>query len=191
MLRLHTRSSKILEYNDRCKRLFVNPRDRENNMSIFTKGNLALVLIGIFVSGLSGWSIAAYASEKPPFDVDWACNLIMESVVKGQHKKNLPQEIEVVNPTQQTVRLVFKPVVKDWKFVQFSVLDHSGSKITEARATPPCNFISIRSLVKTADGDPAIASFGPNLKKLGYEPQNPPFVLSEASFIDHRSRCWL
>jgi hypothetical protein len=40
-------------------------------------------------------------------------------------------------------------------------------------------------LVKTADGDPAIASFGPNLKKLGYEPQNPPLVLSES--IRHRS----
>ena len=162
MLRWHARSSEFVEYNDRCKRLCVNPRDRDNTLSIFTKDNLALVLFGIFVSVLSGWSIAAYASEKPPFDVDWACNLIMESLVKGQHKENLPQEIEVVNPTQQTVRLVFKPVVKDWKFVQFSVLDHSGSKITEARATPPCNFISIRSLVKTADGDPAIASFGQN-----------------------------
>ena len=40
-------------------------------------------------------------------------------------------------------------------------------------------------MVKTADGDPAIASFGPNLKKLGYEPQNPPLVLSES--ILHRS----
>ena len=185
MLRLHTRSSKIVKYNDRCKRLCVNPRDRDNTLRIFIKDNLALILTGIFVSVLSGCSKAAYASEKPPFDVDWACSLIKESVVKGQQKEDLSQEIEVVDPTQQTVRLEFKPVVKDWKFVQFSVLDHSGSTITEARATPPCNFISIRSLVKTADGDPAIVSFGPNLKKLGYEPQNPPFVLSDS--ILHRS----
>jgi hypothetical protein len=93
--------------------------------------------------------------------------------------------MEEINPKQQNVKLVFKPAVNNWKFVQYSILDHNGLKITEARATPPCNFISIRSLVKTADGDPAIASFGPNLKKLGYEPQNPPLVLSES--IRHRS----
>ena len=75
--------------------------------------------------------------------------------------------------------------MSSWKFVQYSILDNDGLKITEARATPPCNFISIRRLVKTADGDPAIESFGPNLKKLGYEPQNPPLVLSED--IRHRS----
>ena len=185
MLRLHTRSRKIVQYYDRFKSLCVNPRDRDNILSTFTKDNLALVLIGILVSVLSGRPIAAYASEEPPFDVDWACKLIKESVAKGHHKNKLSREINVVNPTQPTVRLVFKPVVEDWKFVQFSVLDYSGSTITEARATPPCNFISIRSLVKTADGDPVIASFGPNLKKLGYEPQNPPFVLSEN--ILHRS----
>ena len=173
MLRLDTRSSKILEYNDCCKRLRVNPRDRDNTLSIFTKGNLVSVLISVFVLVLSGWSIVAYASDEQPFDVDWACNLIMESVAIGHHNEKLSREIEVVNPTQQTVKLVFNPVVKDWKFVQFSVIDHSGLKVTEARAIPPCNFISIRSLVKTADGDPVIASFGPNLKKLGYEPQNP------------------
>ena len=98
MFRWHTRSGEIAEYNDRCKRLCVNPRDRDNTLNIFTKDKLALVLIGIFVLVLSRWSIAAYASEKPPFDVDWACNLIMESLVQGQHKENLPQEIEVVNP---------------------------------------------------------------------------------------------
>ena len=190
MLRLDTRSRKILEYNDYCKRLRVNPRDRDNNLSIFTKGNLVSVLIGIFVSVLSGWSIVAYSSEKQPFDVDWACNLIMESVAIGHQKENLSQEIEVVNPTQQTVKLVFNPVVKDWKFVQFSVLDHSGSKVTEARAIPPCNFISIRSLVKTADGDPAIASFGPNLKSLVMSHKILPWSYLRASFIDHRSRCW-
>tara|TARA_B100000989_G_C19502778_1_gene455012 strand:- start:1456 stop:1662 length:207 start_codon:yes stop_codon:yes gene_type:complete len=34
-------------------------------------------------------------------------------------------------------------------------LDPNGSAISEAPATPPCDFISIRSLVKIADGDPA------------------------------------
>ena len=94
---------------------------------------------------LSGCSIAAHASEKPPFDVDWACNLIMESVARGQRKEKFSQEIEAKNPKRQTVKLVFKPPVNDWKFVQFSILDHSGAAITEARATPPCNFISARS----------------------------------------------
>ena len=154
-------------------------------MSIFTKGNMIFVLISIVMSVLPGWSISVHASEKLPFDVDWACNLIMESVARGQRKEKFSQEIEAKNPKRQTVKLVFKPPVNDWKFVQFSILDHNGSTITEARATPPCNFISIRSLVKTADGDPAIASFGPNLKKLSYEPQNPPLVLSES--ILHRS----
>ena len=40
-------------------------------------------------------------------------------------------------------------------------------------------------MVKTADGDPAIVSFGPNLKKSGYELQNPPLVLSKS--VIHRS----
>ena len=172
-------------YNDHCKRLCVNPEGRGNTLNTFTKGHQIFVLIGIFMSVFSGCSISVHASEKLPFDVDWACNLIMEAVAGGHHKEKFSQEIEVVNPKQQTVKLEFKPVVSDWKFVQFSILDHSGAAITEARATPPCNFISARSLVKTADGDPAIASFGPNLKKLGYEPQNPPLVLSES--ILHRS----
>ena len=182
---VHARSSAIAAYNDRLKRLCVNPRDRDNSLSISIKGNVGLVLISIFVSVLVGWSISLNASEKPPLDVNWACNLIMDTVTSGHHKENLSQEMEAINPKQQTVNLVFKPAVNNWNFVQYSILDHNGLKITEARATPPCNFISIRSLVKTADGDPAIASFGPNLKKLGYEPQNPPLVLSES--IRHRS----
>ena len=182
---VHARSSAIAAYNDRLKRLCVNPRDRDNSLSISIKGNVGLVLISIFVSVLVGWSISLNASEKPPLDVNWACNLIMDKVTSGHHKENLSQEMEAINPKHQTVNLVFKPAVNNWKFVQYSILDHNGLKITEARATPPCNFISIRSLVKTADGDPAIVSFGPNLKKLGYEPQNPPLVLSES--IRHRS----
>jgi subtilisin family serine protease len=43
----------------------------------------------------------------------------------------------------------------------------------------------VRSLVKTTDGNQAIVSFGPNLTKLGYEPQNPPLVLSKS--VIHRS----
>ena len=146
---------------------------------------MAVLLIGIFVSVSFGLSTSLHASEKPPLDVDWACNVITELASQGDRIENFTRNTEVVNPEQQTVKLLFKPAVTEWKVVQFSVLDHNGSTITEARATPPCNFISIRSLVKTADGDPAIASFGPNLKKLGYEPQNPPFVLSEN--VTHRS----
>ena len=132
-----------------------------------------------------GWSISLHATEKPPLDVEWACNLITGLEARDDRNEKLIRNIEVVSPEQQTVKLVFKPAVTEWKVVRFSILDHNGSTITEARATPPCNFISIRSLVKTADGDPAIASFGLNLKKLGYEPQNPPLVLSES--IHHRS----
>ena len=133
----------------------------------------------------SGWSISLNASEKPPFEIDWACNWIMGSAEVGNKNELLTQEIEAVNPEQQIVKVVFKPAVTDWKVAQLSILDPDGSAITEARATPPCHFISIRSLVKTADGDPAIVSFGPNLKKLGYETQNPPLVLSKS--IIHRS----
>ncbi len=132
-----------------------------------------------------GWSISLHATEKPPLDVEWACNLITGLEARDDRNEKLIRNIEVVSPEQQTVKLVFKPAVTEWKVVQFSILDHNGSTITEARATPPCNFISIRSFVRTADGDPVIASFGPNLKKLGYEPQNPPFVLLES--VTHRS----
>ena len=163
----------------------VNLGNRDNNLSILIKGNLVLVLIGIYVSVSLGCSISLQASEKPPLDIDWACKLIMGSVSKGNKNEKFIQETEAVNPERQTVNLVFKPSISDWKVVQLSILDSTGSAITEARATPPCHFISIRSLVKTADGDPAIVSFGPNLKKLGYEPQNPPMVLSES--VIHRS----
>ena len=146
---------------------------------------MAVLLIGIFVSISFGLSTSLHASEKPPLDVDWACNVITELATQGDRTENFTRNTEVVNPEQQTVKLLFKPAVTEWKVVQLSVLDHNGSTITEARATPPCNFISIRSLVKTADGDPAIASFGPKLKKLGYEPQNPPFILLEN--VTHRS----
>ena len=146
---------------------------------------MAVLLIGIFVSVSFGLSTFLHASEKPPLDVDWACNVITELATQGDRIENFTRNAEIVNSEQQTVKLLFKPAVTEWKVVQFSILDHNGSTITEARATPPCNFISIRSFVKTADGDPVIASFGPNLKKLGYEPQNPPFVLSES--VTHRS----
>ena len=146
---------------------------------------MVVLLTGIFVSVSFGLSMSLHALEKPPLDVNWACNVITELATQGDRIENSTRNIEVVNPEQQTVKLLFKPAVTEWKVVQFSILDHNGSTITEARATPPCNFISIRSLVKTANGDPAIASFGPNLKKIGYEPQNPPFVLSEN--VTHRS----
>ena len=172
-------------YDNRRKTLCVNPRVRGNALSVLIKGNVVLVLVGIFVSVLSGRSISLHASEKPPFDVDWACNLIMGPVDRDQKSEKFTAEIEAVNPEQQTIKLVFKPAATDWKVVQLSILDRNGLTLTVARATPPCNFISVRSLVETTDGDPVIASFGPNLKKLGYEPQNPPLVLSES--ITHRS----
>ena len=109
----------------------------------------------------------------------------METVSKGNKNEKFTQETEAANPERQTVKLVFKPSLPDWKVVQLSILDSNGLAITQARATPPCHFISIRSFVKTADGNPAIVSFGPNLKKLGYEPQNPPLVLSDS--VTHRS----
>ena len=171
--------------NDRCESFCVNPTGKENTLNIFIKRNVVVLLVGIFVSVSFGLSTSLHASEKPPLDVDWACNVITELATQGDRIKNFARNTEVVNPEQQTVKLLFKPAVTEWKVVQLSILDHNGSTITEARATPPCNFISIRSLVKTADGDPAIASFGPNLKKLGYEPQNPPFDLSEN--VTHRS----
>ena len=172
-------------YDNRRKTLCVNPRVRDSALSVLIKGNVVLVLVGIFVSVLSGSSVSLHASEKPPFDIDWACNLIMGPMARDQKNENFTAEIEAVNPEQQTVRLVFKPAATDWKVVQLSILDRNGLILTVARATPPCNFISVRSLVETTDGDPVIASFGPNLKKLGYEPQNPPLVLSES--ITHRS----
>lgn len=171
--------------NDRLLRFGVNPRNKDNTLRIYTKGNVSLVLVGIFVSTLPGWPMYVYASKKPPFDFDLACNLIIESAATRHRKEDISQKIELVNPKQKNVKLVFKPFVSDWKFVQFSVLDRSGSTITEARATPPCNFISIKGLVMTADGDPAIASFGSNSEKLGNELQNPPLVLSKN--ILHRS----
>ena len=167
------------------KTLFVNKKVRDNTLSVLIKENLILVLIGIFVSVSSGWPISPQASEQPPFDIDWACNLITESASVNQKNEELTREIEPENAEQQTVKLLFKPAVTDWKVAQFSILDPNGLTLTQARVTPPCNFVSVRSLVKTADGDPVIASFGPKLKKLSYEPQNPPLVLSES--ITHRS----
>ena len=119
-------------YNDRRKSECVNPRDRDNTLSIFIKGNVILVLMGIFVMVSSGWSISLNASEKPPFDIDWACNWIMGSAEVGNKNEKLTREIEAVNPERQTVKVVFKPAVTDWKVAQLSILDPDGSAITKA-----------------------------------------------------------
>lgn len=156
VLRLLIKSSENVAYNGHRKRFCVNPGDKDTTMSVFTKGNMSLVLIGIF---MSGWSISLHASEKLPLVIDGACKLFKDLVATGHVKEKSSQEIEAENPTKQTEKLVFKPAVSDWKFDQLSISDHSGSTITEAQATPPCNSISIRSLVKTTNGDPAIASF--------------------------------
>ena len=179
------RFSQIAVNIDRREDMCVNLRGRDNSLRILTKVNLVSVLIGIFVSVSLGWSISLQASEKPPLDINWACKLIMGSVTKGKKTEKLNRETEAVNSGRQAVKLVFKPSVTDWKVVQLSIFDSNGSALTEARVTPPCHFVSIRSLVETADGNPAIVSFGPNLKELGYEPQNPPLALSES--VIHRS----
>ena len=124
-------------YNDRRKALSVNPRLRDTNLSILTKGHLVLALIGIFVSVSSGLSISLHASDKLPFDVDWACSLITESLAEDQKNENVTGKIEAVNPEQQTVKLEFKPAVTDWKVVQVSIVDRNGLPLTQARATPP------------------------------------------------------
>ena len=78
MLCVLIKFSENLTFNDRRKRLCVNPGDRDNTLSISTKGKMILGLIGVFMSISSWFSISVQASEKLPFDVDWACNLIME-----------------------------------------------------------------------------------------------------------------
>ena len=98
-------------YNDRRKSECVNPRDRDNTLSIFIKGNVILVLMGIFVMVSSGRSISLNASEKPPFDIDWACNWIMGLAEVDNKNEKLTREIEAVNPERQTVKVVFKPAV--------------------------------------------------------------------------------
>ena len=172
-------------YNDLRKNVCVNLRDRDNTLIILIRAYLVLILMGGFGLGSLGWSMPLQASEKPPLDIDWACKLIVGSVANVNKSDKRAREFDALNSEGQIVKLVFKPTVTDWKVVQFSIFDSKGSAITEARVTPPCQFISTRSLVKTADGDPVIVSFGPNFQKLGYEPQNPPFVLSES--VVHRA----
>ena len=85
-------------YDNRRKKLCVNPRVRDNTLSVLIKGNVVLVLVGIFVSVLSGRSTFLHASEKPPFDIDWACNLIIGSVASDQKNEKFTAEIQAVNP---------------------------------------------------------------------------------------------
>lgn len=85
-------------YNDRRKSECVNPRDRDNTLSILINGNVSLVLLGIFVMVLSGRSISLNASEKPLFDIDWACNWFKGSADAGNQNEKFTREIEAVNP---------------------------------------------------------------------------------------------
>ena len=112
-------------------------------------------MIGICVSVSLGWSISLHATEKPPLDINWACNLITGLDARGDQNEKPVRNIEVVSPEQQTVKLVFKPAVTEWKVVRLSILDHNGSTIAEARATPPCKEAA---LLETAKGQASRAA---------------------------------
>ena len=57
-------------------------------------------------------------------------------------------------------------------------MEGQGSPAAQVRALPPCRIISARQFGTTADGDRIINSYGPDLRFIGTEPQNPPFVMS-------------
>ena len=79
---------------------------------------------------------------------------------------------------EKVAELNFKPSRINWKLAVLSLLEGKGSPAAQVRAVPPCRIISARQFGTTSDGDRIIISYGPDLKFLGTEPQNPPFVMS-------------
>ena len=110
--------------------------------------------------------------------MDKACEFITNPFFDDNKINNDGPNMIVDSFGKKVAELNFKPSRINWKLAVLSLLEGQGSPAAQVRAVPPCRIISARQFGTTADGDRIIISYGPDLKFLGTEAQNPPFVMS-------------
>lgn len=132
----------------------------------------------LFITITLNYSYPLSALENHPNNLDKACEFISNSFDDNNGVKDDGPHIILDRLGNKVAELNFRPSIINWKVAVISVWEGQGPPIAQIRAVPPCKIISARQLETTADGDKIIISFGPNLKILGTEPQNPPFVMT-------------
>ena len=122
--------------------------------------------------------LSSSASQSQPSNLDKACEFITNPLFQDNKINNDGPNIIVDSFGEKVAELNFKPSRINWKLAVLSLLEVRGSPAAQVRAVPPCRIISARQFGTTPDGDRTIISYGPDLKFLGTEAQNPPFVMS-------------
>ena len=132
----------------------------------------------VFITIHLNHPLSASASGSHPNNLDRACEFITNTLVDDNKITNDGPNIIVDSLGKKVAELNFKPSRVNWKLAVLSLMEGQGTPAAQVRAVPPCKIISARQFGTTADGDRIIVSYGPDLKFLGTEPQNPPFVMS-------------
>ena len=122
--------------------------------------------------------LSSSASQSQPSNLDKACEFITNPLFQDNKINNDGPNMIVDSFGEKVAELNFKPSRINWKLAVLSLLEGKGSPAAQVRAVPPCRIISARQFGTTPDGDRIIISYGPDLKFLGIEAQNPPFVMS-------------
>ena len=130
------------------------------------------------ISFTFNYSAPLSASESHPNTLDKACQFITNPIFDDNKINNGGPNIVIDDFGKKVAELHFKPSRVNWKLAILSLLGGQDSLVAQVRAVPPCKIISARQFGTTADGDRIITSYGPDLKFLGIEPQNPPFMMS-------------
>ena len=132
----------------------------------------------VLISFAFNYSSSLSASESHPNNLDKACEFITNPVFDNNTIDNEEPNIIVDSFGEKVAELNFKPSRINWKLAVLSIFERKGAPAAQIRAVPPCRIISARQFGTTPDGDRIIISYGPDLKFLGTEAQNPPFVMS-------------
>ena len=132
----------------------------------------------ILISFTFNHSSSLSASESHPSNLDKACEFIINPIFDDDKINNGEPNTIIDGFGKEVGKLNFKPSRMNWKLAVLSLLGGQDSPVAQVRAVPPCRIISARQFGITADGDQIITSYGPDLKFLSIEPQNPPFVMS-------------
>ena len=124
------------------------------------------------------YPLSSSASQSQPSNLDKACEFITNPLFEDNKINNDGPNMIVDSLGEKVAELNFKPSRINWKLAVLSLFERKGSPAAQIRAVPPCRIISARQFGTTPDGDRIIISYGPDLKFLGTEAQNPPFVMS-------------
>ena len=131
----------------------------------------------VFITCTLSFSPSLSASESHPNNLGKACDFLTNPIFNNDKINNDGPNIIIDSFGKKVAELNFKPSRINWKLAIISLSEGQDSPVAQVRAVPPCRIISARQFGTTAEGDQIIISFGRDLKFLGTEPQNPPFVM--------------